>query len=384
MRKSVVVFRLCMLAVGFVQCCAATKHVLVNNNNSLGNSVVWYDLNTKTGHLKKVSVLDTHGKGWGGEADLSGVQQAISADAGCIFALNLYSSDIAVFSKATGYKRVGNYFNQSLISGAEGDSLALSPNGKFLYASYTRTGNLGAWSVNPDCALSLVTRSSSLTGVGPLEVTPNGQYLVARGLAGVTEFAIDKLTGDLTQISTTSFTAGACARQFACLPYGATITKDSKLAIFSSFAPDIRRNHMVPLMLTAQITSNGLVNPKVRALTLEKDLRLNIFPFLNDAAYEGNGTIYLGITTGGLYSPGVLTADFTERPVHFAVANSTVANPDVGNIAVTGDIMVIAEYPDQIGVFRIKKDGSLKLLSTTTIDEQGEGLFSLSIFPNTR
>jgi len=35
-------------------------------------------------------------------------------------------------------------------------------------------------------------------------------------------------------------------------------------------------------------------------------------------------------------------------------------------------------------VFRIQKNGSLKLLSTTIIDEQGEGLFSLSIFPNTR
>ncbi len=46
--------------------------------------------------------------------------------------------------------------------------------------------------------------------------------------------------------------------------------------------------------------------------------------------------------------------------------------------------MVVAQYPNQISVFRIQKDGSLKLLSTTTIDEQGEGLFSLSIFPNTR
>jgi hypothetical protein len=44
---------------------------------------------------------------------------------------------------------------------------------------------------------------------------------------------------------------------------------------------------------------------------------------------------------------------------------------------------LIAEYPDQIGVFRIQTNGSLKLLSTAAIDEQGEGLFSLSIFPNT-
>lgn len=72
----------------------------------------------------------------------------------------------------------------------------------------------------------------------------------------------------------------------------------------------------------------------------------------------------------------------------FKLKNATLITnaPDGqdGNIAVTGNIMVVAQYPDQISVFRIQKDGSLKLLSTKTIDEQGEGLFSLSIFPNTR
>jgi hypothetical protein len=69
----------------------------------------------------------------------------------------------------------------------------------------------------------------------------------------------------------------------------------------------------------------------------------------------------------------------------FTVTNATIVNPgQVGNVAVTGNTMVVAQYPNQIGVFRIQKDGSLKLLSTATIDEQGEGLFSLSIFPNTR
>lgn len=373
-----------VLAAALVQCQAATEYVLANNNNSIANSVTLYSLNTKTGRLSKISVLRTGGQGWGGEGDLAGVQQAISADGSCFFALDLSSSDIAAFSKATGYRRVGNYFNQNLISNAEGDSLALTPDGRFLYASYSYTGNLGAWSVGSDCALTFTAKSAYLTGVGPLQVTSDGKYLLARGLGGVAPFAIDKVTGNLTYLGVTTFRAGACAREGGCLPYGIQITKDSKLAIFAGFAPDARREHMIPLMLTAQITPNGLINPKVRSLTLDQDLRFNIFPFLSAAAYEGNGTIYLGVTTGGVSTPGVLTADFTEKPVHFAVANSTVANPQVGNIAVTGNVMVIAQYPNQIGVFRIKKDGSLKLLSTTTIDDQGEGLFSLSIFPSTR
>jgi len=75
---------------------------------------------------------------------------------------------------------------------------------------------------------------------------------------------------------------------------------------------------------------------------------------------------------------------FTESPMKFTVVNATVVDPQVANIAVAENLMVVAQPPNQIGVFRIQKDGSLKLLSTTAIDEQGESLFSLSIFPNTR
>jgi len=363
---------------------AASEYVLVNNNNSVANYATLYELSTKTGRLSKVSELRTGGQGFEGVGNLSATQQAISADASCIFALDLHSSDIAAFSKATGYKRVGSYFDQKLISGAEGDSVALSPSGRFLFASYSYTGNVGEWAVGQDCALTLLWTSGDETGVGPLEATPDSKYLLARAGGGTQEYALDEVTGGLTYIGTTAFRAGACARESACLPYGIQITEDGKLAIFAGYAPDARREHMIPLALTARITPQGLLSPAVRSLTVENDLRLSIFPFLSSAAYGGSGTIYFGVTSGGQYNPGVLTADFTEKPVKFTVTNSTVANPQVGNIAVTGNLMVVAQYPNQISVFRIKKNGSLKLLSTTTIDEKGEGLFSLSIFPNTR
>ena len=362
-----------------------TEYVVVNNNNSVSNTAILYKLGTSTGRLTKVSVLRTGGQGWGAEQDLSGTQQAISSDGACLFVLDTGSSDIATFSRATGYKRVGSYFDANLISGDWGDSVAVSPSGRFVYGSYSQTGNLGAWSVNSDCTLTFIAKSAYESGVGPVKVTPNGSFLLARTGGGVAAFVIDKQTGNFTYIGTTSFTGGACARENACTPYGIEITKDSTSATFASFAPDARREHPIPLMLTARITSQGLINPTVRNLTTEQNLRFNDFPFLSAAGYKGHGAIYLGVTSGsGQYNAGVITADFTEKPVHFAVTNSTVANPQVGNIAVTGNTLVMAQYPNQISVFRIKKDGSLKLLSTTTINEQGEGLFSLSIFPNTR
>lgn len=375
---------LCLLLSGKWQAAAGTQYVLVNNNNSVANSILMYRLDKKTGRLHRVSVLHTGGKGWGEESDMSGVEQTISPDGACIFGLNIMTSGIAAFSKANGYKRVGTYFDQNLISNTFGDSIALSPNGRFLYASYTGTGNIGAWRVNSDCSLTTVNRSGDETGVGPLEVTPDGKYLLARGIGGVIDYSIDPGTGSITQLSIAIFRTGACERESACTPYGIQITRDGKLAIFQSYAPDARRLHIIPLLLTAQITSQGLMKPTVHNLSIQADLRAGDFPLLSAAAYAGEGPIFLGVAGGEQSNPGVLTADFTEKPLHFAVTNSSVANPQVGNIAVTGNVMVIAQYPNQIGVFRIKKDGSLKLLSTTTIDDQGEGLFSLSIFPNTR
>lgn len=364
---------------------AATEYVIVNNGNYISNSAILYKLNTKTGKLSKMAVLRTGGQADMYENYLAQVEQAITHDAGCIFVFDDGSSDIAAFSKATGYKRVGDYFDQNLIAGQVGGTLALTPDGNFLYGSYGFTSNIGAWRVNSDCTLAFVSTYVVSYDFGPIKVTPNGKFLVAS--SNVADyaylFAIDKATGVLTAIGGVAFTGGACARITYCEPHGFDINKDSKFVVFGSNAVDIRRQHSLPVALTARITSTGLVNPHVWVLKNSANLVSAIFPFFGAAAYAGSGDLYFGVWASG-GPPGVLTTHFTESPLSFTVTNATVVDPEVANIAVTGNVMVVAQPPDQIGVFRIQKNGSLKLLSTTTIDEQGEGLFSLSIFPNTR
>jgi hypothetical protein len=364
---------------------AVTEYVIVNDGNYISNSAILYKLNTKTGKLAKTAVLRTGGQADMYENYLAQVEQAITHDAGCIFVFDDGSSDIAAFSKATGYKRVGDYFDPNLIAGQVGGTLALTPDGNFLYGSYGFTSNIGAWRVNSDCTLAFVSAYVVSYDFGPIKVTPNGKFLVAS--SNVADyaylFAIDKSRGALTSIVGVAFTGGACARITYCEPHGFDITKDSKFVVFGSNAVDIRRQHPLPVALTARITSTGLVDPHVWVLKNSANLVSAIFPFFGAAAYAGSGDLFFGAWASG-GPPGVLTAQFTESPMGFKVTNATVVDPEVGNIAVTGNVMVVAEVPDKIGVFRIQKDGSLKLLSTTTIDEAGEGLFSLSIFPNTR
>jgi hypothetical protein len=363
---------------------ASSEYVIVNNGNAISNSAFLYKLNTKTGKLAKTGVLHTGGQAYG-PLYVFQVQQAVAPEASCIFVLDTGSSDIAVFSRSSGYKRVGSYFRAELIAGEYGGGLALAATGKFLYAVYDGTGNIGLWSVNSDCTLVFVAEYGTGGITGPIKITPNGKYLVVSDTSGALLYAISKADGGLTDLGAVNFSGGACARVGECLPHGIDITKDSKFAVFASNAVDVTRQHSIAVALTARITPAGLVHPRVWVLKNSATLAAAIFPFFSAAGYAGSGDLYFGVEGGGAgYSPGVLTTHFTESPMSFEVTNATVVDPDVGNIAVTGNLMVVAQPPNQIGVFRIKKDGSLKLLSTTTVDGQGEGLFSLSIFPNTR
>jgi hypothetical protein len=113
-------------------------------------SAVLYKLNTKTGKLAKAGVLHTDGQAAQYDLYFFQVQQAVAPEASCIFALDTGSSDIAAFSKSSGYERVGRYFKAELIAGNNGGSLILVANGKFLYANYGETGNIGLWSYGAD------------------------------------------------------------------------------------------------------------------------------------------------------------------------------------------------------------------------------------------
>lgn len=387
MRKTGVVLNLIASVILFCPCSfAATEYVIVNNGSYVSNSATLYELNTRTGHLKELSVLRTGGQAALGEAGPSQVEEAVNSDASCIFVFDDGSSDIAAFSKTTRYKRVGKYFKANLIAGIYGGSLSLTPNGRFLYAGYSFSALIGAWQVNSDCTLTFISAYNGAGyDFGPIKVSPNGKYLVVSSLGPGAELdAINDINGTLTSLNGVSFIEGACARIGACQTFGLDITKDSKFAVFSSYTVDVTHQHNIPVALTARITSNGLTNPRVWVLHHSTTLAANNFPFFSAAAYAGSGNIYFGTLNAGGYSPGVLTATFTEHPMSFAVIKATVVDPQVDNIAVTGNLMVIAQYPNQIGVFRIMKDGSLRLLSTTRVNMGYEGLFSLSIFPNTR
>jgi hypothetical protein len=365
---------------------AATEYVIANANNVFQNSLLVYTLDTSSGTLTRIAELATGGEGWGSGLiveNYANSQQAISPGAACIFALDGLSDDIASFSKATGYSTVGNYSNPGVTGGVE---IALTPDGSFLYASYTGSNNIGAWAVNSDCSLTYIAAyiPSGNNLPGPLKVTPNGSYLVASLELGAELFAIDRSDGSMTDLGFLDLSsASTCSGNNACLSDGLDFTKDSKLVIFAgSF---FNGENVWPVALSANISPAGLTGLRGWSLWnkagLGEDFEENFVPFFGASGYSGSGSLYFGLGNG------VITTAFEEKPEKISVVNATTIQfPELlgAAMAVSGNVLVQSQYPNELLTFSINSDGSLTLLSTTTLTDRLDSMFSFSLFPNTR
>ncbi len=373
MKKLFAVFSLIALTLGLCSASfAATEYVVVNINSITENAGKIYALDTTTGTLTLIKDLPTGGTGLTA-INFGDIEQAITPNAGCVFIADTGTSEIAAFSKATGYAKVGNYTSATVAFDYDGGTLSIAPNGKFLYASYSQSENIGAWIINSDCSLTFIASyypSGDTAPYSAIRVTPNGKYVV---LGSSDQFLIDQTTGALTGLGRLP--------ECGCLFNGIDFTKDSKFAVFAS-GPAANA-------YVARITSTGLKDPRMWVLASPQQAGQNTIPFFSASGYAGSGNLYFGAVGGGSQKmpSAVITTHFTENPLRITTTNITQINSPKfqdGAVAATGNTMVIAEFPNEIGVYRINQDGSLTQLSTTTVTGNEIGVFSLSVFPNAR
>ena len=361
-----------MFAALSISSFAATSYVVVNNNAPKANSLSVYKLDTANGALSFYGKVGTTGQSLGGGIVAAG--QAITSDAHCLFAIDSQSNDIAAFASPS-YKLVGKFSNSALnFSNYAGGTIAVSPNGKFLYGVYTGTFNIGAWQVNPNCSLTFIAAyvpsvgADSYSGIG---VSPNGSVLVvsAPDFGAAESFKIGS-SGSLTDLGFVSFASVTSCVSEGCFPAALDFTKDSKIVVFGNSS-----GH--PSVLTTSLSANGLLaNPQIWNLPNSQNLVFSNAVFLSAGAYAGSGFLYAGMVFG------VVTATFTESPLRITVTNSTTIPDYSGGLAATGDTLVLPESPQNIATFRINSDGSLTPLSTIT-DTGGDPIWP-TIYPNTR
>jgi hypothetical protein len=397
MRKflAVAAFVALLASLSFAQSNASgATYVLTEDENTTANTATAFSLNTTTGVTTQVKKLSTGGTGLGG-GFFAATTVTITSNNSCIFVADTGSNDIAAF-EAPSYKKVGNFSNSAVNwsdSGA-GGSIALSPNGKFVYGAYSGSENIGAWSVGTGCALTFV--NSYTPSAGPdlfatLHVTPDGKALIVPSIdyGIVTLFSINATSGDLTEVNNVNFTTITGCEDNGCFPYGFDVSGDSASAWFGD--PTTAGSGLFA-MSAAVNTTTGLSNPQFYTLTAAGGVGNSTFPWFTKAAYaKGTGTIYLGMSgySNGENS-GVVVAKVSEKPAFKEVGSSLFATTTdtcggcTGTLESHGTLAVSAQFPNLINVYTVDATtGAFTLLKSNT-DANAQGLLSLHVIPETR
>jgi len=179
----------CIAVVAGIAVCAtnpgaSSEHYVLANDNSLPENLATV---MKLGGTSKNPVLTV------GETLQTGVSQPFGGFATptvqiiragadvCVFIGNtpgLGGNDISAF-QYPGLQLVGNYSDPQVQSTS---TIAIAAHGSYLFAGYMSTVGdfyLDTWQINSDCSLSLLHTVIPANPIGSLAVTPNGQVLLA-------------------------------------------------------------------------------------------------------------------------------------------------------------------------------------------------------------
>lgn len=345
---------------------AQSPYYVLTNDEGATNSGTVFNLNPNDGSLTEVLTFETGGASYGG-GYYAAETQLITPDAACMFiADGANPADIAAFSKATHYAKVGNYSNSQLGGGTDMPMIANSQ-GTLLYAAYETTSNIGVWAINSDCSLSLANVYPTAPFLGSMAITHDGEYLLAT-------YQIVKRVGSFT-ISGSTLTNNGTKSAPADVS-GLAVTNDDQIVImgtaYSNSHPSDLVTATLPGFTNMQVWKVG---PGYSAGSIA----------LSADGSTGNGCLYIGNTgSGNANQSGVTGVKFTENPLGFTYVNialSPLADyvGTVQTIASTGNGRGVyaAETAGYIGVYAANSDCRVKLVKETA-DPNSTFLLSLT------
>jgi hypothetical protein len=346
---------------------AQSKYYVLTNDENTANSASVFNLDTANGKLSLVQTLETGGEAYSG-GYYAAVTQAVSPDAACLFVADGGSGgDIAAFSKATGYAKVGNYVDSQLYA-ANNMPIIENSAGTLLYVAYEFTSNIGVWTINPDCSLVIANIYDSGPFLSSMAITHDGSTLI-------TTYQILKYVGTFT-ISGNTLTENVTVPSIAELT-SIAVTDDDQVVIFGT-AYSLYHNSTV---VTASLP--GLTNQQQWKLGPGYSAGGIA---LSPAGAAGNGCLYIGNTgDGSSGTAGVTGVHFTENPLKLSYANNvTSALPTyVGTITTinnnrsNGAAVYAAESAGYLGVYSAASNCAVTLVNES-LDPNSTSLFSLS------
>lgn len=344
---------------------AQSPYYVITNDENTANSATVFNLNPKNGDLTEVTTLNTGGESLGG-GYYAAETQVITPNASCIFVADGGGPDIAAFSKATHYSKVGNY-SDSRLGGGTDMPMITNRQGTILYSAYELTSNIAVWTINADCSLTLANVYSTTPFLGSLAITHDGATLLAT-------YEIVKKVGSFT-ISGTTLTDNGSIKAPADVS-GIVVTNDDKVVIMGTAYSTSHPSNLVTAGLPG-LTNLTLwtVGPGYSAGSIA----------LSPDATAGSGCLYIGNTGGGqVNQSGVTGVMFTESPLGFTYVNDVVSSlaASLGTVELitnrgNGGGVYAAETAGYIGVYAANSSCAVKLVKETP-DPNSTFLLSLS------
>jgi hypothetical protein len=346
---------------------AQSKYYVVTNDENTANTASIFSLDTSNAGLSLVKTLPTGGEAYSG-GFYAAVTQIVSPAAACIFVADgANGADIAAFSKATGYAKVGNYVDASLY-GASNMPMAINSDGTLLYAAYEFTSNIGVWTINPDCSLVIANVYDSGPLLSSMAITPDGNTLI-------TTYQIFKYVGTFT-ISGDTLTENVFVPSVEELT-SIAVTSDNQVVIFGT-AYSLYHNSTV---VTASLPS------------LADQTKWKLGPgysaggiALSPAGAAGDGCLYIGNTgDGSSGTAGVTGVRFTENPLKLVYVNNATSElptyigtiTTIDNSRRNGAGVYAAESAGYIGVYPAAANCAVMLVNEAP-DPNSTSLFSLT------
>jgi hypothetical protein len=203
--------------------------------------------------LVTAPTLQTNGWGIGGTYFGTNAQALATVGSNvCIFVSDPGSDDIAAFTAGnfSNPQKVGNYSDPSGSGAYLGTTLAVR--GSHLFVGYTATVNIGVFTINSDCSLTLANAASKTPVPAPIDglaVSPDGRTLIAtyaQSEPGVGSFAISGTT--LTPKGPYNTTVGTA---------GVDITKDSKYAVIGEYGGTFPQVEIFPINSDSSLGSGA-------------------------------------------------------------------------------------------------------------------------------
>lgn len=345
---------------------AQSPYYVLTNDEGTANSATLFNLNPKSGSLAEVLTLQTGGSSYTG-GFYAAETQVITPGAKCVFVADgANPTDIAAFSKATHYAKVGNYSDAQL---SAGDNMPMIVNrqGTLLYAAYAASFNLAVWTINSDCSLTLANVYATTPFLGTMAITHDGQYLLAT-------YQIVNKVGSFT-ISGSTLTDNGAIKAPADLS-GMAVTNDDTLVImgtaYSKSHPSDLVTATLPNFSNMQVWKVG---PGYSAGSIA----------LSADGAAGNGCLYIGNTgSGNARQSGVSGVKFTENPLAFSYVNIALSPQAdfVGTVKTitntgNGGGVYAAESAGYIGVYAAGSNCGVKLVKETA-DPNSTFLLSLT------